>query len=46
MKHRSTSSLTLRDKAVKSLCPREETLMALRLFARAFDPCSMMLSEN
>lgn len=45
MKHRSTS-FYFREKAAKALCPSEETLMALKLFARAFNPNSGLLSEN
>lgn len=45
MMHRSTS-FNLREKAVKAICPSEETLIALKLFARAFNPNTMMLSEN
>ena len=45
MKHRSTS-YQLREKAVKALSPSDETLMTLRLFARAFSPNSVLLSEN
>lgn len=37
MKHRSTS-FQLRKKATKVLCPSEETLLALKLFARTFNP--------
>lgn len=45
MKHHSTS-YQFREKAVKVFSPSEETLMTLRLFARAFSPNSVLLSEN
>lgn len=46
MKHCSTSS-KIREKAAKALYPSEQTLMAIRLFARAFNPQSLELSlEN
>lgn len=44
MKHYSTS-FRIREKASDVICPSEETLLALRLFARVFDPRSVML-EN
>lgn len=43
MKHCSTSS-KIREKAAKALCPSEQTLMAIRLFARAFNPQGFELS--
>lgn len=44
MKHCSTS-YHIREKAANVICPSEETLLALRLFARAFNPGTMVL-EN
>jgi len=37
MKHRSTP-VKICEKATQALRPSEQTLMALRMFARAFDP--------
>jgi len=44
MKHCSTSYL--REKATKVLSPKEETIISLKLFARAFNPRNINLSEN
>lgn len=44
MKHCSTS-YHIREKAASAICPSEETLLALRLFARAFNPNTFVL-EN
>lgn len=42
----SSTPFNLRQRAAKALCPNEETLIAIRLFARAFNPHHMLLSEN